>query len=98
MAGEINDAEAIVDCIVKRLGDLVWCAQKQKLVLDELMTERCAEGKGYQTKAIRDQVALLRETRVGIIELAHILSVTGFDSKVPADVRAWLVPIKMPRK
>jgi len=98
MAGMINGAEAIVDRIVKRLRDLVWCAQKQKLVLDGRVAERCAEGKGYQTKAIRDQFAILRETRAGILELAHILFVMGFDSKVPADVRAWLVPIKMPRK
>jgi len=88
MAGMINDAEAIVERIVKRLGDLVWCAQKQKLVLDELLTERCAEGKGYETKRIRGQFAILRETRAGMLELAGILFGLGLDSKVPADMRA----------
>ena len=98
MAGMINDAEAIVERIVKRLRDLVWTAQQQKLILGELMTERCAEGKGYQTKAIRDQFAILRETRAGMLELAGILFGLGLDSKVPADMRVWFIPMKMPRK
>ena len=76
MAGMINDAEAIVDRIVKRLRDLVWCAQKQKLVLDGRVAERCAEGKGYQTKAIRGSVRhtqrdTRRDSRIGAYLVCH---------------------------